>query len=71
MKNFDLKIIWSADSSDYVIENGLHYGLSTFLALQLKYYIRQTVMESHDMVNKWFHSLEPADQAQVKIIHLN
>ena len=71
MKNSDLKIIWSADSSDYIIENGLRYELSTFLSLQLKYYIKQTVMDVSDVVNVWFHSLDPEDQAEVKIIHLN
>ncbi len=71
MKNADLRIIWSADSHHYIIENGIRYQLSCILALQLNNYIKKTISQNGNTVSNWFHALDQEDRFAIKILHLN
>jgi len=62
MKNFDLQIIWSAQTP---------YIIPGFLALHLQIEARRTTRPINKVVKKWFNDLEADKKDAVRYIHLN
>ncbi len=62
MKNFDLQIIWSAQTP---------YTIPGFLALHLQIEARRTTRPINKVVKKWFNNLDPEKKDRVRYIHLN
>jgi hypothetical protein len=62
MKNFDVQIIWSAQTS---------YEIPGFLALHLQIEARRSTLPINKVVKKWFNKLDAEKKASVRFIHLN
>ena len=71
MKNLSIRIIWSADSRHYILENGLDHEACTIIAHHLPKNIEKSKQVLNELVSKWFNPLEPQEKLQVTTIHLN
>ena len=62
MKNFDLQIIWSAQTP---------YVIPGFLALHVHIEAKRSVVAVNQLVDKWFSQVETEKKAHLNFIHLN
>jgi hypothetical protein len=62
MKNFDLQIIWSAQT---------HYSIPGFLALHLHLEAERTTMPVDERIFTWFSHLPPEKKEAIQYIQLN
>ena len=62
MKNFDVQIIWSAQTP---------YIIPGYLALHLQIEARRTTVPINKVVKKWFNKLDTEKKSLVRFIHLN
>jgi hypothetical protein len=62
MKNFDLQIIWSAQSP---------FVIPGFLALHVHLEAERAAIPTNVLLEKWFYNLDEKEKAHMAFVHLN
>jgi len=63
MRNFDLQIIWSSQTTPFVIPG--------YLALHVQIEAERSLISLNRLVDKWFPAIEPEDKMSISYVHLN